>query len=367
MRVLILGSHPANSYSMLRYTESLAAAYSRLGHSVKLLRPPALISGSLRPGGFRKAVVYVEQLLVFPWIYAVEARRSELIHLADHSDAVWLLSLPRRLRQIVTCHDLVAVRAALGEIPEHRPAYSGRLYQFLVRCGLRRASRIVAVSDATLADVRRLIPRTPAGRIYNPISNSIASADPTITVEEPYALIVGSTGWRKRRDLGLRVWARVRTVAGLENLRLTIVGPPLEQHELNLLLKNGIPLDHVTHFDGVTDAKVSELYANALTLIQMSRYEGFCWPILEANVFGVVAICADEAVLRETGDGNVFVPASLIGVDWMMIADAVASADTKMILAERARTFSEGAFDRDLSDLHRILAEPNGDKWRLSK
>jgi glycosyltransferase involved in cell wall biosynthesis len=138
----------------------------------------------------------------------------------------------------------------------------------------------------------------------------------------------------------------------MEGLHLRIVGPPLEDHEADILREYGISMDQVLDFSDVSDAEIATLYANALTLIQMSKYEGFCWPILEANTFGVVAICADETVLRETGEGNVFLPAGLVDVDWLEVAHLIVAEDRRSGLALRSRNFSETAFDRELSSLH---------------
>jgi glycosyltransferase involved in cell wall biosynthesis len=55
-------------------------------------------------------------------------------------------------------------------------------------------------------------------------------------------------------------------------------------------------------------------------LIQMSKYEGFCWPLAEAAALGVACLCADEPILRETGPDGVFVPADLC-CDWDSVAD----------------------------------------------
>ena len=45
----------------------------------------------------------------------------------------------RNVAHIVTCHDMLAVRAGLGEIPGLRVGWMGRLFQRLIRKGLAQA------------------------------------------------------------------------------------------------------------------------------------------------------------------------------------------------------------------------------------
>jgi hypothetical protein len=78
-----------------------------------------------------------------------------LVHILDHSNAVYCFFL-RSIKVVVTCNDLLAVRSALGEIPEHRTWFTGRLLQKWILAGLRYADRIACISEATKLDVLRI-------------------------------------------------------------------------------------------------------------------------------------------------------------------------------------------------------------------
>jgi glycosyltransferase involved in cell wall biosynthesis len=52
-----------------------------------------------------------------------------------------------------------------------------------------------------------------------------------------------------------------------------------------------------TYFEKPSDAEVNELYNKATALVQTSRHEGFCLPLLEAMAAGLPVICTDS-------DGN---------------------------------------------------------------
>ncbi|WP_062516195.1 glycosyltransferase [Demequina gelatinilytica] len=329
MRVLVLGNHPDDGWSMRRYGPLLAAAYRHAGADVRLVEPARLVSHRLRRGPLRKLAVYVECLVAFPPIAFGCTGDTDVVHLADHSNALWLLGPLARRRTVVTCHDLVAVRAALGELEEHRARASGRLYQGAVRRGLARADLVECVSAATEGDVRRLVRPRATQVLHNPVSpelGRLASAASTASTasHEPapgpgYALIVSTVGWRKRRDHAIRVWQRLRADGVLAGLGLRLVGPALTPEERALL--DDEERAAVVAVTDVSDAALSHEYAGASVLIQASRHEGFGWPILEANAHGTPALCADLPVFREVaGTAGTFVGDDLDAVDWPAVA-----------------------------------------------
>lgn len=364
MHVVILGSHPANSPSMLRYTSLLAAAYQRLGHQVTLMQPGDGLSRRISSPRAKKMAAYFEQLIAFPLTAFRVRSQADLTHIADHSDSPWLFSAPKSWPTLVTCHDLFGVRASLGEIPEHKPKLPGRTYQSVIRRGLRRATWIVAVSDTTLGDIYRLFPQVDASRIYNPIAGTLSAQAVNPSGGGQSALIVGSTGWRKRRDISLQVWLEIRRTSVFPSIKLEIVGPPLTDSELELLNRAQVPITEVVVHNDISDEELSYLYANASFLIQMSKYEGFCWPILEANRHGVLAVCADEPILRETGEGNVFIRPDFNDTNWTVIAETLSSSSAKENVLRRTSQFDEPTFDRALRTLHsdlKLTAKRNKD------
>ena len=323
---------------MIRFTDLLSRGYNESGHDVTVLRPSNRMSRRIADERLRKLISYFEQLIIFPIRVLLSQPRCDWLHVADHSDAQWLLWPLRATSRVITCHDLLAVRAARGEFTERQPRLSGRLYQRLVISGLRRATLIEADSDATLADVQRIVGPTKAVRIHIPLSPSMAYFAQTNLVSplpHKYALVVSSSGWRKRRDHAVQVWLRLIAEPGWEDVRLAIVGPALTTGELDSVSAD--LRSRIFEFSGINDEELSRLYAGATVLLQVSKYEGFGWPIIEANAFGTPAICSDEPVFREVGRGNVFVSDNLERVDWSSITtwldgplarqDAILNAD----------------------------------------
>ena len=52
-------------------------------------------------------------------------------------------------------------------------------------------------------------------------------------------------------------------------------------------------LDGARYFTGPSDERVNELLNQAAVLVQTSRHEGFCLPLLEAMAAGTPVVCTD--------------------------------------------------------------------------
>ncbi len=361
--VIVVGSHPGRGYSMRRYSALVSSAYLRQGLQVKTMAPSDWLSRRLGQATLRKFVEYVEQLLVFP-IRLMTASRSQMWHVTDHSDAILLALLPRRAYRycIVTCHDLMAVRAALGEIPEHRVKWAGRLYQRFVLRGLSRATQITCVSDATRADVSRLVPGTPSNTIHNPLDPNFELAarearsapQPQLALPKKYLTVVSTGGWRKRRQHALAVWHRLHAVDNAQPIELVVVGPPLTEEEMSLVPVAARNLIHVR--DQVSDRELATVYGSAVAVLQVSLYEGFGWPIIEANHLGTGAVCTPNDVFLEVAMGAVFVDDSLDLNDWAAIRAHIEGEAFSAAARANARRFKFDDFSIEVTDTLRAVA-----------
>lgn len=346
--ILILGNHPASGYSMHRFARELAKAYAARGWLVTQRSPTDRLSRRFRSRPIEKLVAYVESLIFFPAQLLADGGARRNIHVADHSNALWLLFLGGRRRTVVTCHDLIAVRAALGELPEHRTRWTGRIYQQLVLRGLRRADTVHTVSDATAVDVARLAGNVRITTVRHPVSvTTPASASRT----GPYLLIVSSSGWRKRRERAVEVWKRLRDTSRWPKLRLVVVGADLSEREVG----NSAHLAaDIVCLSGLSDEELFAAYANATALLQVSKYEGFGWPIVEANAMGTPALCTDDAVFREVAGGaGTFIPEDLEEVDWDAIATHVSSPSARDAAKANAERFTFDAFATGIDEIAR--------------
>lgn len=353
-RVLVAASHPLRNPSMRRYSHLVAQAYAGGTIDYRLVEPSDALSRRLTSPVLRKWVIYFEQLLFGLRLATISSRRT-LTHVVDHSDALYALVI--RGPVVITCHDLIAVRAARGELEEFRPRSLGRAYQALVVAGLRRAQAIFAVSEATRRDVDRLI-GGPCEVLLNPIDPRFAAANVSASSDPgDYALIVSTHGWRKRRDLALRWWIHLRTLPGGPQ-KLRVVGPPLTPHE-NAIIEEAAVQGFVSVQMGLSDLELIALYSDAAFLLQMSKYEGFAWPVVEANIQGTPALCADIEILRETGAGNVFVdPAETPSTEQASdVLRRLAQLKGSHFLTSKVQVYSFTEFSSRLAELVSPIAQ----------
>lgn len=304
LKVLVIGSSSGNAGSMDRYSSLLIRSYKEIGVSVQVARPTNLMSRYMPLGTLRKYTKYIESLILFP-LYLTFKSIGKVVHFADHSDTLLMPWTVLSTRKVATCHDLIAVRAALGEIPEYRPKVLGTLYQKLVLRGLSKADSVAAVSEATAEDVARLVPKASSYILLNPLDIDLAVPIKTAHVGSPYFLIVSHSSWRKGRDDSIGVWVQLRELEEFRKSKLILVGTPLTAAE-NLELAD-VPADQIEVRNAIKDSELSGLYAGCVALIQMSRYEGFGWPVIEVNAQDRPAICSDIKVFHEIGEHNVFV------------------------------------------------------------
>ena len=164
MKVLLVANYPGDGQrSMDRFCRMLERGLREEGLEVEVIRPRVII------GRWNKWLGYVDKFVLFRGKLrrAVKERSGWIVHILDQGNGVCAGWLPGSL---VTCHDLLAIRAAHGEFPAHRPWLSGKVFQQRILCGLRKAKAIAAVSEATRKDVTRLI--GPSDRIANGLEES---------------------------------------------------------------------------------------------------------------------------------------------------------------------------------------------------
>ena len=118
-----------------------------------------------------------------------------------------------------------------------------------------------------------------------------------------YVLHVGSNLPRKNRDGVLRIFAATKDQW---DVRLVFAGEPLTERMLALATELGIR-DRISQIDNPSCEVLQALYNCALALLYPSTFEGFGWPVTEAQACGCPVVCSDTEALREAaGEGGLF-------------------------------------------------------------
>jgi glycosyltransferase involved in cell wall biosynthesis len=325
MKVLLVGNYEKDRQeSMDRFALLMQRGLLGQGHEVRIRRPPVLV-GKLNSSrqGLGKWLGYVDKYAVFPALLAEDGRWADIVHICDHSNAMYSLHIRAR-PVVVTCHDMLAVRGALGEDTDCPASRTGRILQRWIVAGLRRASKVACVSTATSEDVERIVrsnslsPHVILNGLNHPYSvvseetarlrlSQLAGIRP-----KQFLLHVGSNHRRKNREGVLRVFAEVTRSVDVD---LVLVGPEVSPELKDLATRLGIA-DRVIEVVKPNNEVLEALYNLAITLFYPSRFEGFGWPLVEAQACGCPVVCsrcspfkevvADAALMREVDDEEGF-------------------------------------------------------------
>lgn len=322
MKILLLGTYENDGRdgSMQKFAALMAKGLTQAGHEVRFFRPPTFF-GQIHasPGGFGKWIGYVDKFAVFPMVLKSAIQWADLVHVCDHSTSYYVAYL-ESVPHVVTCHDLLAIRSALGEIPQHHTRWAGRRLQRMVLNGLRNAEHIVCVSDATQRDLLRTegISRRRVSRIYNSLNypysrmeqREARSLIATLSIDpgETFFLHVGGNQWYKNRFGVLRIFAALRKL-GYEvgNLKLVMVGDLWTAEMREFVLAEGMS-DVAFELAWASDEQLRALYSSATALLFPSLREGFGWPIIEAQACDCPVITSNRSPMDEVaGEAAVYV------------------------------------------------------------
>jgi glycosyltransferase involved in cell wall biosynthesis len=311
-QVLVITNYrPDQQQSMLRFGDLLTSNTNKQENFEIEESYPTPVFRKICPfGKLRKWAAYVDKYLLFPKRLKRELKSRKdplhLIHIIDHSNAVYLPLLKRitGAKKIITCHDLIAIRTANGEFAQApKTSKSGRRLQNWISDSLHHADYYACDSRHTQEDLNQLIPLSKEkssvlhlgtepdlSRISEQKDLSkILPFDPLTT---NFLLHVGSAAWYKNRKAVFRSFINAHTGLPDQNLKLVLVGPEPQKEELDDHLKNSITSNPsaIHSLQNLPENTLGELYNFAQALIFPSFIEGFGWPPLEAAVRGCPVI-----------------------------------------------------------------------------
>ncbi|MBX9879515.1 MAG: glycosyltransferase family 4 protein [Candidatus Obscuribacterales bacterium] len=317
-KILLLANYePDGQASMLAFSKLMATELEARSFEVRTIRPAATL-GKFRLLGksLAKWLAYVDKYLLFLPHLLKEKQWADIVHICDHSNAVYV-PFVNDIPHIVTCHDLLAVRAGLGEDTCCPLTPLGRLLQLWILHGLRRASMIACDSTATKIDAERLLGYVGGRQIYlvplamhvsfkklpSDEANIRLSKVAGLLSEIPYLLHVGSSQPRKNRESVMKVFASIKDKF---KGQCVFAGSSLTNDQNSLAKELGI-FDRVVQVTSCDADTLEALYSQAHAFIFPSYSEGFGWPIIEAQAAGCPVVSSNIEPCPETaGDGAIF-------------------------------------------------------------
>lgn len=233
--------------------------------------------------------------------------------------------IPNGAASVVTAYDLIPnIFASQQWNKKNRPRglkytvgtkVQRAVYPFQQR-EFRKATRIVAISQATANDYMRLIPGLNKAKFdITPLAAPDVDEQPSSIVKEhnlgSYLFYIGGADYRKNVPGLVDAYARVRK-AGI-SVQLVLAGKGLNDPSRlpklhNAIKRSGYSKDIIL-LGYVSDSDAAALFSCAKAFVFPSLYEGFGIPILEAMRSGCPVIAYNNSSIPEIA-GNA---AKLVG------------------------------------------------------
>jgi glycosyltransferase involved in cell wall biosynthesis len=311
MKVLLVANYkPDRQPSMARYAEFLRSELLKRGYEVEVVHPAPIATRivSHRNRLFRW-LAYLDKFVFFPPLLWLRARRTDLVHVCDHSNSFYL-RWTGKTPNLITAHDALAIRSALGHFPQNPTRRTGAKLQQWILKGLSGARRMVCVSEKTRQDFESLLPGGPQMTVIpHPLGCGFrpASAEDVAAIrdacglaaEDEYLLHVGAEVWYKNRPGVLRILAELRKFPRFSQVKMVMAGDPLPGALWEMM--RGV--EGVIERSAPSDEQLQALYTGALALLFPSLEEGFGWPILEAQACGCPVITSARSPMMEVAGG----------------------------------------------------------------
>ncbi|WP_345160949.1 glycosyltransferase family 1 protein [Pontibacter saemangeumensis] len=307
---------------MDRFTYMLEMGFRNQGHDVSVWRPKAIIGRVVKSTtyGIGKWCGYIDKWLLFPLQIKWRLRNKQLddksvfFHICDHSNAPYLQHLPQE-RSAITCHDVLAIRGALGDEDTYCTAsFAGKLLQKWILGNINNVNRLACVSQQTLLQLKNIIRENKNQQerwrvIYNgfnaefkPMEQQEAKSLVNKTGYKsgaPFILHVGSGLPRKNRKLLLEMIVVLgQTWKGNVCYAGDAVDKELLDHITSFKLNN-----RVFCIEKPNHATLVALYSSCEAFIFPSFSEGFGWPVIEAQACGAPVIASNIEPMPEVSGG----------------------------------------------------------------
>lgn len=312
---LVLFCHPAfmKSESMPRFARMIGQAMTAKGLEVDYWAPRPCLHRLFNDTRLAKWAGYVDQYLLFPLevkLRLISQGRDTLFVFCDQALGPWV-PLVKQRPHVVHAHDLLALRSALGQIPQNPTSFSGRIYQRYIRWGFRQARHFISVSRRTADDLREyghVRPHTSAV-VHNGLNHPYQrlerhealerlKAAGLPNTEQGMILHVGGPSWYKNSAGIVRLYSAY--ARGHDKpLPLWMISSSHRNADVQAALKDLPPQGQVQFFQGVGNATLEAAYSLASAFVFPSLAEGFGWPLVEAHACGCPVITTDDAPMNE--------------------------------------------------------------------
>jgi glycosyltransferase involved in cell wall biosynthesis len=211
-------------------------------------------------------------------------------------------------------------------------------FKIFVRRAVRKAQRVLAISERTKRDLIELYGTPPDKVVVTPLA-----PDPAFRPageHDSFLLFVSAIEPRKQPLAAI-------DAANAVGRKLVVVGPAKDEQLAAELTRRGADVRGY-----VPKEELVSLYQRAACLVFPSRYEGFGLPVVEAMACGTPVVAAPEAAMQEVaGDAAIFAEDLAEGIRRALVdRDRLSAAGL-----ERAKAFSWRETARITADVYRSV------------
>jgi glycosyltransferase involved in cell wall biosynthesis len=331
-----------------RYTRALVEALVRDPQGATFALYLDREAPALPAAAEARVLPWPQRLLWTLWALPRDLRRRPV----DLFHGVTGFELPRRgpYALVTTVHDLIPLRFPALVPWRHRLAV-----RLLLGSALRHAAQVIAVSEATRAEILERYPIPPERVVVVPEAADTQFAPPAAAdrarvrgdygLDGPYVLFVGLLEPKKNLGTLLRAVARLARTGRLGSATLAIAGAAGWGTEDPAAAAARLGLgDRVRCLGPVPDADLPALYGEALVFVFPSLWEGFGLPVLEAMAAGAPVLASRRGALPEITAGAAWLvepdEGALAEALERLLGDAALRARLREAGLARARAYS---------------------------
>lgn len=352
---IVIFTHPAftGAHSISKYSQMIAEGMRQRGHYVEVCTANPYLYRLPFPVGLKKWLGYIDQFVVFPMSFIKQLKKypkNTLFVFADQALGPWVPLVTDR-PHLIHCHDFLAQRSALGEIPENKVGLTGKVYQTLIRRGYSKGKNFICISQKTQTDLHRFLGGVPplSRVVYNGLNQDFKPGNVemarkkleiglSLDLKDGYILHVGGDQFYKNRKGVLQIYNAWRELTK-RKLHLIMIGPHPSDN-LRKLQGSGIFSEQIHFLANVSDELLKIVYQGARVLLFPSLEEGFGWPIAEAMASGCPVITTNKAPMTEVGGRDcIYIPRypESEGSEEKWAIDCAGTLDHILKLSEEAR------------------------------
>ncbi|GIZ10045.1 MULTISPECIES: glycosyltransferase [Flavobacterium] len=313
---IILFTHPTflAHQSMPRYASMLQKGMEDKGHQVVIWSPKARFYKIPLVSSLKKWMGYIDQYVLFPIEVKFKLKKCSkdtLFVFADQALGPWV-PLVKNRKHIVHCHDFLALKSALGMIPENPTSFTGKQYQNYIRKGFSKGKNFISISKKTEQDLQQFHQGNieSSSVCYNGLSRpfyylsesqsiKLVETKLRLSLTQGYIMHIGGNMYYKNRKGVMEIYNTWRANYHTKIPLLLIGEKPSD--ELLIQREKSAFNNDIYFISDVSDEYINSAYSGAKCLLFPSLDEGFGWPIIEAMASGCPVITVNKAPMNEVG------------------------------------------------------------------